>query len=82
MEYFILMVVLFIVLLAMKAISQGHEILQIIFFVAWVVFIWKFYPYAFSRSDKWRSSPVVVFINRIVVLVFAIYAFAYVMELK
>lgn len=82
MEYFILMVVLFLILVAMKALSQGNEFIQIIFFVVWVFSVWKFYPLVFSKSDKWRASPVALLINRIVALVFAAYAFIFVIGLK
>lgn len=81
MEYFYLMMGLFLVLFVMKAISQGNELVQVLFFILWVYSVWKFYPYVFSGSDKWRSSPVAIFINRIIALVFAMYAFVYVMGL-
>lgn len=82
MEAFILMVGLFLVLVLIKTISQGLEWLQAFLFFVWVYSIWKLYPYVLSRSDKWRASPVAIFINRIVTLVFAACAFVYVMGLK
>lgn len=82
MEYFILMILLGIVLIFIKSISADSTLFQSILFVVWVYLIWNLYPKLLSRSDKWRSGPVFLFINRVMVVMAASYIFFLVMNKK
>ncbi len=82
MEYFILMLAMGSVLIFMKVISAGHAFFQAGLLVAWIFFVWKLYPKLLSRSDKWRSGPALLFINRVIVVAVAGYIFFVVVEGK
>lgn len=82
MEILILLIALFATLGLMKLVTFGILFLEVICLFGWVFVIWKFYPLLYSGSEKWRTAPVIFFINRLIVIAVAIYGFAIVMWAK